>query len=84
MGVNQETLLKTEGARYAGGDTAQVVALDRQEEAEDIVLRFLLKGPAFGSQAKEVRLNKGLAEQLKQLLEDELCEMSEQARLQLA
>jgi hypothetical protein len=68
-----ESLAPIWGAgRQSRSDNAMVVALDRQGDEQAIVLRFLMGDQGWGAPAKQVKLSEGLAEQLMQLLADEL------------
>ncbi|HSH31939.1 MAG TPA: hypothetical protein VK963_04710 [Candidatus Saccharimonadales bacterium] len=55
--------------------SAGVVAIDREDD-RDIILRFLSKSVAWG-EPRMVRIDVGLAEQLRRLLHDELEEAGE-------
>ncbi len=59
------------GAEAKNVDSAMVVALD-QEEDQQITLRFIMDGLSWGGPAKQVRLERDMAEQLVRLLADEL------------
>ena len=62
---------KLNGAEAVQADSAVVVALDHEQD-EKITLRFLLDGLSWGSAAKQVRLERDMAEQLVHMLADEL------------
>jgi hypothetical protein len=53
------------------GEIVTVVAIDRREE-DDVVLRFLINEVSWDVHAREVRLTKDLAEQLMEMLVEEL------------